>query len=153
MSGISLKLTNVFIEGDRQIGRDIGVIGLDAETQTVDPDSTSEILTCRWSCEVQLGGSCDSAVNRQSIFASISGCRTEVQSNHFFAGTTSIIRFVLKLEQNNTAVSLFISKSGGLFMRRDVLDKKGLGLFLLVLATLLLSCSRIKTIVCKAGTT
>ena len=68
MSGTSLKLINVFIEGDQQIGRDSGVIGLDAETQTVDPDSTSETLTCSWSCEVQLGGSCDSAVNRQSIF-------------------------------------------------------------------------------------
>ena len=135
MSGTSLKLINVFIEGDQQIGRDSGVIGLDAETQTVDPDSTSETLTCSWSCEVQLGGSCDSAVNRQSIFASISGCQTEVQSNHFFAGTTYIIRFVLKLKQYNTAVSLFISKSGEI-LRRGVLDKKELGRFLLVFVTI-----------------
>lgn len=50
----------------------------------------------------------------------------------------------LKLEQNKTAMSLFILKSGGI-MRGDVLDKKGVGRFLLVHATLLCSCSQINS--------
>ena len=43
---------------------------------------------------MQGGGNCDSAVDGELIFASISGCETEVQSDQFFAGTTYIIRFV-----------------------------------------------------------
>lgn len=62
----------------------------------MDPDHTSEALTCSWSCVVQGGESCDSAVDGELIFASISGCETEAQGNHFFAGTTYIIRFDLK---------------------------------------------------------
>ena len=108
MSGTSLKLTNVFIKGDRQIGRDSGVIGLDAETQTVDPDRTSEALTCSWRCEVQLGGSCVSALNGQSIFASISGCQIEVQSKHFFVGTTYIIRFVKTGTEQHCCQSVYL---------------------------------------------
>ena len=86
----------MFTEGDRQIGRDSGAIGLDAKTQTVDPDHTSEALACSWSCAIEGGGSCSSAVDGELIFDSISGCETEVQSNNFFAGTTYIIRFDLK---------------------------------------------------------
>ena len=83
---------------------------MDASTQTVDPDRTSETLICNWSCEVQGGGSCDSAVA-----ALISGCQTEVPSTHFFAGTTYMIRFNLKKKCNRfilLAVDLFNSKSG-----------------------------------------
>ncbi len=43
---------------------------------------------------MQGGGDCVSAVDGQSIFASISGCETEVQSNEFSAGKTYVIRFV-----------------------------------------------------------
>lgn len=60
----------------------------------MDPDQTNEALNCSWSCEVQGGGDCVSAVDGGSIFASISGCEPEVQSNQFLAGTTYIIRFV-----------------------------------------------------------
>ena len=81
----------------------------------------------------------------QLIFASISGCQAEVQSNHFFAGTTYIIRFVLKLEQNKTVLlSVCLSQNQG-FMRGDVLDKKGLGRFLSVHVSFLRSCSRINS--------
>lgn len=85
---------DLFIVGDRQIGRESGAIELDAMTQTVDPDQTNELLNCSWSCEIEGGGDCDSAVDGESIFASISGCETEVESSQFFAGATYVIRFV-----------------------------------------------------------
>lgn len=49
-----LSLLMCSFKGDRQIGRDSGTIELDAQTQTVDPDFTSETLTCSWNCEVQM---------------------------------------------------------------------------------------------------
>lgn len=83
------------ILGDRQIGQDSGAIKLEAKSLTVDPDQTSHALSCNWSCELQGGGSCVSALDqRQLILDSISNCVTEVQSNLFLAGKTYKIRFV-----------------------------------------------------------
>ena len=63
-------------------------------TQTVDPDQTNEPLNCSWSCETGGGGDCVSVDGGESIFASISGCETEVESSDFLAGATYVIRFV-----------------------------------------------------------
>ena len=91
--------------GNRQIGRDSGAIKLDALTQTVDPDNSNQDLSCNWKCEDQDGGFCYSFVNKgQLIFASVSGCETEVQSNHFTAGKTYKIRLVC--EQKQTVMCL-----------------------------------------------
>ena len=74
----------------------------------MDPDGTSHELSCSWHCEVQGGGSCNSTVDNDLIFAAVSGCVTEVQSNHFFAGKSYIIRFV----PQNSDKRLFIIKPG-----------------------------------------
>lgn len=73
--------------GDRLIGRGSGEIQLDAKTLTLDPDQTSDTLSCSWRCEVVGGGFCYSAVELGTVFfRSISGCDTTVQSSHFEAG-------------------------------------------------------------------
>lgn len=69
---------------------------------------TSHELSCSWNCEVQGGGSCNSTVDNDLIFAAVSGCVTEVQSSHFFAAKTYIIRFV----PQNSDKQLFIIKTG-----------------------------------------
>ena len=85
---------NFFCSGDRKIGRQSGTITLDAKTLTRDPDKTSDILSCNWRCEDQDGGLCYSLVNRgQLIFASLSGCKVQVDSSHFSAGKNCTIRF------------------------------------------------------------
>lgn len=91
----SLVYDVIFCLGDRKIGRASGVITLDAQTLTRDPDKTNDILSCSWRCEDQNGGLCYSLVNRgQLIFASSSGCKFELDSSHFSAGKTYTIRFV-----------------------------------------------------------
>jgi len=75
--------------GDRQIGRASGIIMLDAESLTLDPDQTTDPYACQWRCEVVSGGTgfCYSASERgRLIFGSISGCDTTVQSSEFEAG-------------------------------------------------------------------
>ena len=52
------------------------------------------------------GGDCVSSVDGESIFASISGCETEVESSDFLVGVTYVIRFVSKKK------SLFILFGG-----------------------------------------
>ena len=90
-----MTMAYFFYLGDRRVGRGSGAIKLDAETLTVDPDKTSQILSCTWRCEDANGGLCYSVANKgQLIFASISGCQTEVQSSYFTAGKTYTIRLV-----------------------------------------------------------
>lgn len=80
--------------GDRLIGRNSASITLDAKTLTIDPDGTKHELSCSWSCAVQGGGLCNPTVNNELIFSAVNGCIIAVQSKHFFAGKTYIIRFV-----------------------------------------------------------
>lgn len=80
--------------GDRLVGRNSGAIKLDAKTLTIDPDGTNHELSCSWSCAVLGGGLCNATVDNDFILSTANGCITEVQSNHFFAGKTYVIRFV-----------------------------------------------------------
>ncbi|XP_078368614.1 uncharacterized protein LOC144652478 isoform X2 [Oculina patagonica] len=102
-------LQTAIVGGDRQIGRESGAIELDAKTLTVDPDQTNEPLNCSWSCEVQGGGDCVSAVDGQSIFASISGCETEVQSNEFSAGKTYVISVDVSKDSRSASSSITLT--------------------------------------------
>ena len=82
--------------GDRQIGRDSGSVELDAETLTVDPDdlddSDGNSFKCDWSCK-DGNAPCRSTPDRSILLRADSPCITAVQSKHFAAGKSYMIRY------------------------------------------------------------